>query len=45
MRGRVSGAQADLDLCVVSSFRGGRVARDEWFATRVDALEAAGLSE
>jgi hypothetical protein len=26
-------------------FRSGRVARVEWFSTKEDALEAAGLSE
>jgi ketosteroid isomerase-like protein len=45
MRGRASGAWVDLDFWVVTSFRGGRVARDEWFATRAEALEAAGLQE
>ena len=45
VRGQASGAQVDLDLWVVGSFRAGKVARDEWFATRDEALEAAGLSE
>jgi ketosteroid isomerase-like protein len=44
-RGQASGAQVDLDLWAISSFRDGKVTRDEWFTTRAGALEAAGLSE
>ena len=45
VRGQASGAQVDLDLRVVGSFRAGKIVRDEWFATRDEAVEAAGLSE
>jgi ketosteroid isomerase-like protein len=44
-RGQASGAQVDLDFWMVGSFRAGKVVRDEWFATREEALEAAGLQE
>ena len=45
VRGQASGAQVDLDLWVLGSFRAGKVVRDEWFATRDEALEAAALRE
>jgi ketosteroid isomerase-like protein len=30
---------------VVVTFRDGKIARDDWFENRAEALEAAGLSE
>jgi ketosteroid isomerase-like protein len=44
-RGRASGAEVEVNYWVLNTFREGRLARDEWFADRADALEAAGLSE
>jgi ketosteroid isomerase-like protein len=43
--GRVSGIEDLLDYSAVSTFRGGKVLRLEWFASRAMALEAAGLNE
>jgi ketosteroid isomerase-like protein len=45
VRGRTSGAEVELNYWVVITFREGRMVRDQWFADRADALEAAGLSE
>ena len=45
MRGKTSGAGVAWSYWVVFAFRGGKVARMEWFADRNDALEAAGLPE
>ena len=45
VRGRASGAEVELDYWVVVTFREGRIVRDQWFADRAAALEAAGLSE
>jgi ketosteroid isomerase-like protein len=45
VRGRASGAAVELDYWVVITFREGRIVRDQWFADRAEALEAAGLSE
>jgi ketosteroid isomerase-like protein len=42
IRGRASGAQVVLDYWVVITFRDGKVARDEWFADRAAAVDAAG---
>ena len=44
-RGQRSGASVDLDYWIVTTLRKGKVLRDEWFADRAAALEAAGLSE
>ena len=45
MRGRTSGAEVELNYWVVITFREGRIVRDQWFADRAEAREAAGLSE
>ena len=45
MRGKASGASIVYDLWIVMTFRGGKQLRADWFATRAEALEAAGLSE
>jgi ketosteroid isomerase-like protein len=45
VRGRASGAQVDFDFWLLSSFRDGKLARDEWFTARAEALEAAGPQE
>ena len=45
LRGTTSGANVEMDYWVVVTFRDGRMVRDEWFADRSEALEAAGLSE
>jgi len=45
MRGRASGADVEINYWIVITFRAGRVVRDQWFANRAEALEAAGLSE
>jgi ketosteroid isomerase-like protein len=45
MRGRASGADVEINYWIVITFRAGRIARDQWFADRADALEAAGLRE
>ena len=44
-RGRASGADVEFDHWIVITFRDERVLRDEWFADRGEALEAAGLSD
>src|SRR6476619_1895742 len=44
-RGQRSGAGVEVDYWIVTTFREGRILRDEWFADRAEALEAAGLSE
>jgi ketosteroid isomerase-like protein len=44
-RGRASGADVEINYWIVITFREGRIARDQWFADRAEALEAAGLSE
>jgi ketosteroid isomerase-like protein len=44
-RGRVSGAAVEFSLWQTTIFRKGKVVRLEWFTTRSEALEAAGLSE
>jgi ketosteroid isomerase-like protein len=41
-RGKASGAQVELELYAVWTVREGKVVRLEGFATRADALEAAG---
>ena len=45
VRGRASGAVVEVNYWVVVTFRDGKVLRDEWFADRAEALEAAGLRE
>jgi ketosteroid isomerase-like protein len=45
VRGRASGAGVEINYWVVVTFRGGRIVREQWFADRAEALEAAGLSE
>jgi ketosteroid isomerase-like protein len=42
VRGRASGAPVELDYWVLSTFRDGRVLRDEWFLTEEEARAAAG---
>jgi ketosteroid isomerase-like protein len=44
-RGRASGADVEISAYGVWTIRAGRIVRAEWFSTREDALEAAGLSE
>jgi ketosteroid isomerase-like protein len=44
-RGRASGVDVEVHYWVVTTFRKGKVSRDEWFTDRTEALEAAGLSE
>jgi ketosteroid isomerase-like protein len=44
-RGRASGADLVFSEWLVSTYRGGKAIRIEWFADRAEALEAAGLSE
>src|SRR5215218_8388832 len=43
-RGSASGADVEVNYWVVVTFRSGRTVRDEWFADRTEALEAAGLA-
>jgi|SRR5918994_335449 ketosteroid isomerase-like protein len=45
VRGRSSGAEVELNYWLVATFRQGKILRDQWFADRSEALEAAGLSE
>src|SRR3954447_24824215 len=44
-RGQTSGAGVVFDYSVVTTFREGKIIREQWFADRSAALEAAGLSE
>ena len=44
-RGRLSGVEVVFDYSSVVTFRDGKIVRDQWFADRSAALEAAGLSE
>src|SRR3954468_842811 len=44
-RGQTSGAGVVFDYSVVAMFREGKIFREQWFADRSAALEAAGLSE
>ena len=44
-RGRASGAEVEVNFWIVTTFREGRIVRDEWFTSRAEALEAAGLRE
>jgi ketosteroid isomerase-like protein len=45
VRGRTSGVEVELNYWVVITFREGRIVREQWFADRNEALEAAGLAE
>jgi ketosteroid isomerase-like protein len=45
VRGRTSGADVKLNYWIVLTFRKRRIIRDQWFADRAEALEAAGLSD
>jgi ketosteroid isomerase-like protein len=45
VKGKTRGIADGLDYWCVHTFREGLICRDEWFATRAAALEAAGLSE
>jgi ketosteroid isomerase-like protein len=45
VRGKASGIADVLDYWCVHTFRGKRIRRHEWFASRAQALEAAGLTE
>jgi ketosteroid isomerase-like protein len=44
-RGRASGIETGRSHYGVWTIRGGKVIRTQWFGTRDEALEAAGLSE
>ena len=44
VRGRASGADVELDYWVVTTFRDGRVLRDEWFSDRAEAVAAVGMA-
>ena len=44
-QGQTSGAGVVFDYSVVATFREGKIFREQWFADRSAALEAAGLSE
>ncbi len=45
VQGKASGIADVLDYWCVHSFRGRLILRDEWFASRAKAVEAAGLTE
>ena len=45
VRGKASGVTDMLDYWTVGTFLLGRIVRQEWYANRADALEAAGLTE
>lgn len=42
-RGKASGAAVEFNYWQIATFREGKAVRLEWFATRAEALEAAGL--
>ncbi len=44
-RGGESGVNIEIDYWIVVSFRDGKMIRDQWFESRDEALEAAGMSE
>lgn len=44
-QGRTSGAGVVFGYSVVGTFREGRIFREQWFADRSAAVEAAGLRE
>ncbi len=41
--GRTSGASNELDYWCVTTFREGKILRNDWFVDRDEALQAAGL--
>src|SRR3954451_4631021 len=43
VKGKTSGIADVLDYWALTTFRGGRILTQEWFASRAKALEAAGL--
>ena len=45
VRGGESGVNVEVDYWVVISFRDGKMIRDQWFESRDEAIEAAGLRE
>jgi ketosteroid isomerase-like protein len=45
MRGRSSGIEVEYDYWLLATLRNGRAIRLQWFDTRHEALEAAGLSD
>ena len=45
VQGKASGITEELDYWCMNSFREGKIVSHEWFASREEALEAAGLSE
>ena len=45
VRGGESGVNVEIDYWDVISFRDGKIIREQWFESRAEALEAAGLSE
>ena len=45
VRGKGSGANVAFDYWLVFTVRQGKILRTQWFEERVEALEAAGLSE
>ena len=45
VRGGESGVNVEIDYWVVISFRDGKMIREQWFESRAEALEAAGLRE
>jgi ketosteroid isomerase-like protein len=45
VKGRASGADVVFSYWIVNTYRNAKVIRAEWFADRVEALEAAGLLE
>ncbi len=45
VRGRGSGANVEFDYWLVFTVRQGKILRTQWFEDRVEALQAAGLSE
>ena len=45
LRGARSGADVKFDYWLVATVRQGRMIRVQWFADRVEALEAAGLRD
>jgi ketosteroid isomerase-like protein len=45
MRGKSSGVEVQYDYWLIAVIRNGKALRLEWFETREEALEAAGLSE
>ena len=45
VRGGESGVNVEIDYWVVVSFLDGKMIRDQWFETRAETLEAAGLRD